>query len=206
MRVRLSMTGPKGALTSDIVLVSVATMQPLQSFWNIHVLPAAISNSEGTFYPNRLLRSIMAANEQPCVKNDAMASDVESEGPTSQSSMGGVDAHHAAAAANVERKAIERKKIAAKRKADRVLQMPGASNVSELHLSLEAAIKKRDDIKKEVKAESKAVKLARKRVDRVKAKAKVLSNNDLYEVYLMRMETERKQKEKMATKENKSSV
>ena len=56
------------------------------------------------FYPTRLLRSIMVANEQLCVKNDAMASGVESEAPTSQSSMGGVDAHHAAAVAKVERK------------------------------------------------------------------------------------------------------
>ena len=38
------------------------------------------------------------------------------------------------------------------------------------------------------------MKLARKRVERVKAKAKVLSNNDLLEVYLMRMQEEAKTK------------
>ena len=55
-------------------------------------------------------------------------------------------------------------------------------------MSLEDAKKKRDEAKKEAKVESNKVKLARKRVERVKAKAKELSNNDLYELYLMRMQ------------------
>ena len=36
------------------------------------------------------------------------------------------------------------------------------------------------------------LKLARTRVERVKAKARVLSNNDLYEVYILRMQEEAK--------------
>ena len=53
---------------------------------------------------------------------------------------------------------------------------------------------KRDTAKKEAKIESKKVCAARKRVERVKANAKILSNNDLYEVYLMRMKEEEKKK------------
>ena len=62
--------------------------------------------------------------------------------------------------------------------------------MSVLQESLTAAKQKRDKAKKEAKIESKKVATARKRVERVKAKAKILSNNDLYEVYLMRMQEE----------------
>ena len=103
------MTRPKCALTPDIVLVIDASTQLLLSFRNTHLLLAAVSNSKRSLYPTSLLRAIMAANEELCAKNGAMASDVESEAPTSQSSMSAVDAHHAAAAAKVERKAAEKK-------------------------------------------------------------------------------------------------
>ena len=62
--------------------------------------------------------------------------------------------------------------------------------MSVLQESLTAAKQKRDKAKKEANIESKKVATARKRVERVKAKAKILSNNDLYEVYLMRMQEE----------------
>jgi hypothetical protein len=90
--------------------------------------------------------------------------------------------------------------MVAKRKADRVFTMPESSNVSNLQVSLEEAKKKRDDVKREVAAESHKVKLARKRVERVKTKAKILSNNDLYEVFLIRMEEDKKRKEKKAAR------
>ena len=48
------------------------------------------------------------------------------------------------------------------------------------------------------------MRLARKRVERVKAKAKELSNNDLYEVYLMRMQVEKDKKAAEETKEAKN--
>ena len=52
---------------------------------------------------------------------------------------------------------------------------------------MEAAKKKRDVAKKEAAIETKKVRNAQKKVERAKKKAKVLSNNDLLEVYLMRM-------------------
>lgn len=70
--------------------------------------------------------------------------------------------------------------------------MPQSSSVSDLQISLQEAKSKRDAAKKEAKVETNKVKLARKRVERVKAKARVLSNNDLYEVYILRMQEETK--------------
>ena len=72
--------------------------------------------------------------------------------------------------------------------------MPESLSVSTLTAPLEDAKKKRGDAKKEAKVEATKVKLARKRVERVKAKAKELSNNDLYEVYRMRMQAEKDRK------------
>ena len=65
--------------------------------------------------------------------------------------------------------------------------MPEVNSVSVLQRQLEAARKKRGEAKKEAAIESNKVKLPRQRAERVKQKAKVLSNNDLLEVYLMRM-------------------
>jgi uncharacterized ubiquitin-like protein YukD len=53
---------------------------------------------------------------------------------------------------------------------------------------------RRDDIKQIAKVEQVAVKKAAKQIERIKAKAKLLSNNDLLEVYAMR-NAEIKQKE-----------
>ena len=64
-------------------------------------------------------------------------------------------------------------------------------------------VERRRQAKKEAKVESNKVKLARKRVERVKAKAKELSNNDLYEVYLMRMQAEKDKKAAEEAKEAK---
>ena len=114
----------------------------------------------------------------------------EAEVPPSQTSSSGTDAHNAAAAENAKQKAAKKKGNAEKRKADKVLTMPQSSSVSDLQISLQDAKSKRDAAKKEAKIETNKVKLARKRVERVKAKARVLSNNDLYEVYILRMQEE----------------
>jgi uncharacterized ubiquitin-like protein YukD len=53
---------------------------------------------------------------------------------------------------------------------------------------------RRDAIKKAAKVETVAVKRATKKIERIKAKAKLLSNNDLLEVFAMR-NAESKQKE-----------
>ena len=117
------------------------------------------------------------------------------ESPTSQSSPSfSLQVHEAAASLNAKKKADDKEKGAAKRKAANTLTMPQTVSVSALQVSLEDAKKKRDEAKKEAKVESNKVKLARKRVERVKAKAKELSNNDLYEVYLMRMQAEKVRK------------
>ena len=63
-----------------------------------------------------------------------------------------------------------------------------------------AAKVKREVAKKEAKIESNKVKATRKRVERVKAKAKILTNNDLFEVYLMRMKDEERRKELAAAR------
>ena len=142
----------------------------------------------------------MAAAVFPEKLADAVTSEPESEGLTSRASTPQRDAHNAAAEKNRAKKAANKKKMVAKRKADRVFTMPESSNVSNLQVSLEEAKKKRDDVKREVAAESHKVKLARKRVERVKTKAKILSNNDLYEVFLIRMEEDKKRKEKKAAR------
>ena len=63
-------------------------------------------------------------------------------------------------------------------------------------MSLEVAKRKRDEAKKDANSESNKVKLSRKRVERGSAKAHMLGSNDLYEVYLMRMQDDAKQKSK----------
>ena len=65
---------------------------------------------------------------------------------------------------------------------------------SALRNQLLAARVRRDDIKQIAKVEQVAVKKAAKQIERIKAKAKLLSNNDLLEVYAMR-NAEIKQKE-----------
>ena len=136
--------------------------------------------------------SMAAEATSPRASVDDPSSEHEPEVPPTPSTSSVLVAHDAAAEANAKKKADNRARMAAKRKADKVLTMPQSVNVSALQVSLDEAKKKRDTAKKEAKVEANKVKLARKRVERVKAKAKVLSNNDLYEVYLMRMQEEAK--------------
>ena len=125
------------------------------------------------------------------------------EVPTSQESSSSFskEVHAAAAALNAKKKAEGYELRKARMKASKVIQVPESVTVSALEVSLDDAKKKRDDAKHAAKVETNKVKLARKRVERVKAKAKGLSNNDLYEVYLMRMQAEAKKKAAEATKE-----
>ena len=127
------------------------------------------------------------------------------EVPTSQESSSSFskEVHAAAAALNAKKKAEGYELRKARMKASKVIQVPESVTVSALEVSLDDAKKKRDDAKHAAKVETNKVKLARKRVERVKAKAKGLSNNDLYEVYLMRMQAEAKKKAAEATKETK---
>jgi len=137
----------------------------------------------------------MAVEPTRSPSNEAEISDTEvpeAEVPPSQTSSSCTAAHNAAAAENAKQKAAKKKGNAEKRKADKVLTMPQSSSVSDLQISLQDAKSKRDAAKKEAKIETNKVKLARKRVERVKAKARVLSNNDLYEVYILRMQEEAK--------------
>jgi hypothetical protein len=87
-----------------------------------------------------------------------------------------------------EKKTAKAAQRSAKRKADKQLLVPVAGSVSTLRSSLKDAKDKREATKQLVKAESAQIRNAKKRLERVKSKAKVLSNNDLYEVYLLRMQ------------------
>ena len=136
---------------------------------------------------------IMSSVGSPRDSKDAVVSENEDDVPTSQTSSTSfsMEVHAAAASLNAQKKAADAEKAKAKKKANKILSMPESVSVSALQVSLDDAKKKRDEAKKEAKVESNKVKLARKRVERVKAKAKELSNNDLYEVYLMRMQAEK---------------
>ena len=137
----------------------------------------------------------MALPGSPNTSTDIAVSEHEESPPTSQASPSfSLEQHEAAAALNVKKKAEASQKEKAKRKEARTLTMPQIVSVSALQVSLGDAKKKRDEAKKEAKVETNKVRLARKRVERVKAKAKELSNNDLYEVYLMRMQAEKDKK------------
>ena len=75
--------------------------------------------------------------------------------------------------------------------------MPAEGTVSKLKLSFTEAKQKREETKKKVKVETREIRNAKKRLDRVKAKAHNLSNTDLHEIYLMRMaESKAKQENK----------
>ena len=146
-----------------------------------------------------IVEHIMASASSPLATTDVVVSENEEDVPTSQpSSAFSMEVHAAAASLNAkkkaEKKAEDLEKAKTKRKAQKMLTMPETVSVSALQVSLDDAKKKRDEAKKEAKVESNKVKLARKRVERVKAKAKELSNNDLYEVYLMRMQAEKVRK------------
>ena len=108
-----------------------------------------------------------------------------------------LQAHNAAAEENVlSKKAAEKARQALKRKAEKELKLPSMEErTSQLQVALDAAKVKREVAKKEAKVESNKVRAARKRVERVKAKAKILTNNDLFEVYLMRMKDEDRRKD-----------
>ena len=87
-------------------------------------------------------------------------------------------------------------KKAAQRKAAKELKMPAEGTVSKLKLSFAEAKQKREETKKKVKVETAEIRNAKKRLDRVKAKAQALSNNDLHEIYLMRMAESKAKQEK----------
>ena len=75
--------------------------------------------------------------------------------------------------------------------------MPSEGTVSsKLKLFYTDAKQKREETKKKVKAESAEIRNAKKRLDRVKAKAQALSNNDSHEIYLMRMTESKAKQEK----------
>ena len=146
----------------------------------------------------------MALECSPHASTDNAVSEHEEEVPTSQSSMFSIQVHEAAANMNAKKKAGDKEKAKTKCKAEKMLKMPESVTISHLQVSLDDAKKKRGEAKKEAKVESNKVKLARKRVEGVKAKAKELSNNDLYEVYLMRMQSEKDKKAAEVAKEAKT--
>ena len=113
-----------------------------------------------------------------------------------------LQSHNAAAQENVlAKKAADKARMALKRKAERELKLPSQTDrTSQLHVALSAAKVKRELANKEAKMEANRVKAARKRVDRVKQKATILTNNDLFEVYLMRMKDDERRKELAAAR------
>ena len=156
-------------------------------------VPVVLADLHPRFVFSCVAAHIMAVEPTRSPSKEAEISDTEeAEVPPSQSSSSATDAHNVAAAEKAKQKAAKKKGNAEKRKADKVLTMPQSSSVSDLQISLQEAKSKRDAAKKEAKVETNKVKLARKRVERVKAKARVLSNNDLYEVYILRMQEEAK--------------
>ena len=168
-------------------------MHVLKPFRVLPSMPVGLAELHPRSVLSCVVAHIMAAEPTRSPSKEAEISDIEeAEVPPSQSSSSATDAHNAAAAENAKQKAAKRKGNAEKRKADKVLTMPQSSSVSDLQISLQDAKSKRDVAKKEANIETNKVKLARKRVERVKAKARVLSNNDLYEVYILRMQEEAK--------------
>ena len=155
-----------------------------------------------SFIAEHIMSSV---GSSPAARN-AGASEDEDEAPTTQSPIStfSPEVHAAAASLNAQKKADMYAKAKATKKASKILTMPESMSVSALTVSLDDAKKKRDEAKKEAKVESTKVKLARKRVERVKAKAKELSNNDLYEVFLMRMQAEKDKKAAEDAKEAKT--
>jgi hypothetical protein len=154
-------------------------------------VPVVLADLHPRFVFSCVAAHIMAVEPTRSPSKEAEILDTEEpEVEPSQTSSSGSDAHNAAAAENAKEK--KKKGNAEKRKADKVLTMPQSSSVSDLQISLQEAKSKRDAAKKEAKVETNKVKLARTRVERVKAKARVLSNNDLYEVYILRMQEEAK--------------
>jgi hypothetical protein len=72
------------------------------------------------------------------------------------------------------------------------LKMPTKGVVSDLKSKLLEARRSRDEKKVQLKQDSSKIKTAQRKNDRVKQKAASLNNNDLYQVFLMRMETQNK--------------
>ena len=138
------------------------------------------------------VEDIMGSEGTSKATTDVVLSENEEEDHASQTpTVFSTEAHEAAASLNVKSKKEQKNEaVKAKAKSRRILKMPQSMSVSALQVSLEDAKKKRGEVKHAAKIEATKVKLARKRVERVKAKAKELSNNDLYEVYLMRMQAE----------------
>ena len=163
----------------------------LKPFRVLPPVPVVLADLHPRFVLSCVAAHIMDAAPTRSPSKEAEISDTEEAiVPPSQSSSSASDAHNAAAAENVKEKAAKKKGNAEKRKADKVLTIPQSSSVSELQISLQEAKSKRDAAKKEAKVETNKVKLSRRRVERVKANAKGLSNNDLYEVYILRMHEE----------------
>ena len=113
-----------------------------------------------------------------------------SPGSSSKSEVSTVDS----IASDKKTKALEKK--AAQRKAAKELVMPAEGTVSKLKLSFTEAKQKREETKKNVKVETADIRNAKNRLDRVKANAQPLSNNDLHEIYLMRMAESKAKQEK----------
>ena len=91
-----------------------------------------------------------------------------------------------------------------KRKHDKELVIPKADAVSELKSSYNDAKVKREETKKQVRAETAAIRNAKKKLDRVRAKAASLSNKDLEEICLLRMQQVVALKEKRKRQEQKT--
>ena len=79
-------------------------------------------------------------------------------------------------------------KKSSKRKHGKELVIPNAGTVSELKSSYNDAKVKREETKTQVRAETTAIRNAKKKLDRVRATAASLSNKDLEEISLLRMQ------------------
>ena len=83
-----------------------------------------------------------------------------------------------------------------KRKHDKELVVPKADAVSDLKISYNEAKEKREETKKRVRAETTAIRNAKKKLDRIRAKTNALSNKELEENYLLHMQQVAALKEK----------
>ena len=162
----------------------------LKPFRVLPPVPVVLADLHPRFVLSCVAAHIMAAETTRSPSKEAEILDTEEAiVPPRQSSSSVSDAHDVAAA-ECQTKSSQKEGGSEKRKAVKVLTMPQSSSVSDLQISLQEAKSKRDAAKKEAKVETNKLKLARRRVERVKAKARVLSNNDLYEVYILRMQEE----------------
>ncbi len=147
---------------------------------------------------SRRFLATMAASDSPCREEESShSSQAENAQELRAHGVGNSELEAGKPKASLSIATAAAAKKSANKSKGTAVALAGTTKESTLQKELTAARARSEEANKKGKMESKAVRNVAKTIERIKQKAKALSNNDLMEVYVMRTQEEAKKEGKI---------